>query len=71
MAVLSFLNYYDLSGKTVYTFCTSGGSPISESTADIKSNTKATVNEGRLFNRNSASAIHDWIDGLGLVSTRA
>lgn len=39
MAVLSFLNYYDLSDKTVYTFATSGGSPISESTADIRSNT--------------------------------
>ncbi|MDE7084968.1 MAG: hypothetical protein K2O81_06960 [Clostridia bacterium] len=69
MAVLSFLNYYDLSGKTIYTFATSGGSPISESTADIRSNTKATVNEGRLFNRNNETDIRNWLDGLGLISS--
>ena len=67
MAVLSFLNYYDLSGKTIYTFATSGGSPISESTADIRSNTNATVNEGRLFNGNSETAIRSWLDELSLV----
>ena len=69
MAVLSFLNYYDLSGKTIYTFATSGGSPISESTADIRSNTKATVNEGRLFNGNNETTIRNWLDGLGLISS--
>ncbi|MDE6605023.1 MAG: hypothetical protein K2K85_03255 [Clostridia bacterium] len=69
MAVLSFLNYYDLSGKTVYTFCTSGGSPISESTADIRSNTKATVYEGRRFSSNDSASIRNWLDGLGLKST--
>ncbi|MDE7336602.1 MAG: hypothetical protein K2N32_00605 [Clostridia bacterium] len=69
MAVLSFLNYYDLSGKTIYTFATSGGSPISESTADIRSNTKATVNEGRLFNRSDENTIRNWLDGLGLIAT--
>ena len=69
MAVLSFLNYYDLSGKTIYTFATSGGSPISESTADIRSNTKATVNEGRLFNGSNETTIRNWLDGLGLISS--
>ncbi|MDE6868525.1 MAG: flavodoxin [Clostridia bacterium] len=67
MAVLSFLNYYDLSGKTIYTFATSGGSPISESTADIRSNTQATVNEGRLFNGSNETTIRNWLDGLGLI----
>lgn len=66
MPVLSFLNYYDLSKKTIYTFATSGGSPISESTADIRSNTKATVNEGRRFSRNDNTAIQSWIDSLSL-----
>ncbi len=69
MAVLSFLNYYDLSGKTIYTFATSGGSPISESTEDIRNNTKATVNEGRLFNGNSEANIRTWFDGLGLLAS--
>ena len=69
MAVLCFLNYYYLSGKTVYTFCTSGGSSISESTADIKSNTKATVYEGRRFGSNDSAGIRNWLDGLGLKST--
>ena len=69
MAVLSFLNYYDLSGKTIYTFATSGGSPISESTEDIRNNTKATVNEGRLFNGNSEENIRTWLDGLGLLAS--
>ena len=67
MAVLSFLNYYDFSGKTIYTFATSGGSPISESTADIRGNTKATVKEGGLFRRNDETGIRNWLNGLGLV----
>ena len=35
MAVATFADSYDFSGKTVITFCTSGGSPISDSTPDI------------------------------------
>lgn len=66
MAVLSFLNYYDLSGKTVITFCTSGSSPITESTADIRGNTEATVIEGSRFSRSDDAAIHSWIDSLSL-----
>ncbi len=49
MPILSFLNFYDLSGKTIYTFCTAASSPITESTADICSNAQgATVIEGSL-----------------------
>ena len=55
MPVLSFLNFYDFSGKTIYTFCTAASSPITESTADIKSNSKgATVIEGKKFSRNDS-----------------
>ena len=36
-AVNSFLDDYDLSGKTVAPFCTSGGSGFSDSIATIKS----------------------------------
>lgn len=37
MAVHTFLESYDLSGKTVAPFCTSGGSDISESMPAIRS----------------------------------
>lgn len=67
MAVLSFLNYYDLSGKTVITFCTAASSPITESTADVRSNTQATVIEGRRFSRSDDTAIRTWLDGLNLT----
>ncbi len=68
MAVLSFLNYYDFNGKTIYTFCTSGGSAISESTADVLSNAKgATVIEGRKFSSDSDQAIEAWINSLDLT----
>lgn len=66
MPILSFLNFYDLSGKTIHTFCTSGGSPITESTADIRSNAQgAMVIEGRKFNQNDSN-IENWINSLNL-----
>ncbi|MDE6551202.1 MAG: flavodoxin [Clostridia bacterium] len=68
MPILSFLNFYDLSGKTIYTFCTAASSPISESTADIRSNAKgANVVEGRKFSRND-SGIESWINSLNLLN---
>ena len=67
MPVLSFLNFYDLGGKTIYTFCTAASSPITESTADIRSNAKgATVIEGKRFSRNDESGIESWIASLDL-----
>lgn len=68
MPVLSFLNFYDLDGKTIYTFCTSGSSPISGSTADIRSNAKgANVVEGKRFSRSDESGISSWITSLDLA----
>lgn len=67
MAVLSFLNYYDLSGKTIITFATSATSSIEESTQDIKNNTKATIIEGKRFNRNDDEEIKNWIDSLNII----
>lgn len=70
MAVLSFLNYYDLSGKIIYTFCTSGGSAITESTVDVRNNAKeATVIEGKRFSNGNDSSIENWVDSLGLIAT--
>lgn len=36
MVILTFLEDYNLSGKTIVTFCTSGSSPISGSTSYIE-----------------------------------
>ena len=43
----TFLDTYDLSGKTVMPFCTSGGSGVSRSVSDIKkAESKADVRDG-------------------------
>lgn len=68
MPILSFLNFYDLSGKTIYTFCTAASSPITESTADIRSNAQgATIIEGKRFSRND-SGIESWVNSLNLTA---
>ena len=70
MVVLSFLNYYDVSGKIIYTFCTSAGSTITESTADVRTNAKgATVVEGMRFTSELDSSIETWLNGLDLMAT--
>lgn len=69
MPVLSFLNFYDLSGKTIYTFCTAASSSITGSTADIRSNVSgANVVEGKRFSRSDESGIKSWIKGLNLAA---
>ncbi len=48
--VNSFLEQYDLSGKTVVPFATSGGSPIGSSCSDLAASCKgADVKEGARF----------------------
>lgn len=65
MPILTFLENYDLTGKTVYTFCTAASSPISGSTADIRSSAAgATVIEGKRFSRNDESGIKTWLSSL-------
>lgn len=65
MPVLTFLNFYDWSGKTIYTFCTAASSGIGGSTEDIRTNAQnATVVEGRRFQRNDAAAIEAWVTSL-------
>ncbi len=72
MPVLSFLNAYDLSGKTIYTFCTAASSPISGSMADIRSNAGgATVIEGKRFTRNDTDGIRTWVKSLNFATSPA
>lgn len=66
MAVLTFLEDYDLTGKTVVTFCTSGGSLISNSTSYIEGSAEgATVIEGQRITQ--STDVRSWLDGLGLI----
>lgn len=65
MAVATFADSYDFSGKTVITFCTSGGSPISDSTPDIKNWFKnANVIEGIRAYPDDTAATEKWLSSL-------
>lgn len=71
MILYSFFDSYDLSGKTIAPFCTSGGSGLSDTVNSIKSlEPEAEVLEG-LHIRDSASsdpdsAVGEWLGRLGL-----
>lgn len=64
--VLTFLEAYDWSGKTVVPFCTSGGSSISASLGEIRESCAgANVMEGRRIN--DIGSIESWLRGTGLI----
>lgn len=71
MILYSFFDSYDLSGKTIAPFCTSGGSGLSDTENSIKAlEPEAEVLEG-LHIRDSASsdpdsAVGEWLGRLGL-----
>ena len=62
----TFFESYDMSGKTVYTFCTSGGSGIGQSINDLTSLCPdVTISNGRRFNAGaSEDDVRQWLDGL-------
>ncbi|WP_094605785.1 hypothetical protein SPSIL_005650 [Sporomusa silvacetica DSM 10669] len=65
MPVYTFLEAYDLSGKTVIPFCTSGGSDIAESMAAINSLCpKSNILEG--LTANDANTIEPWLSRIGM-----
>jgi flavodoxin len=60
MAVYSFLDEYDLSGKTIVPFCTSGGSGFSNTIKIIgKLEPKATILEGLAISQNLSNNMED------------
>lgn len=66
MAIHTFLESYDLSGKTVIPFCTSGGSDVAESLPAIKSLCpNSTVLQG--LTANNPSDIKPWLSKLGML----
>lgn len=72
MAVYSFLDDYDLSGKTLIPFVTSGGSGFSSTISEIESaEPEVDVLEGLSLSSSEASdaeeVVEDWLDGLGYL----
>lgn len=71
MAVFTFLEQYDLAGKTILPFCTHEGSGLGRSSADIeKSCSGATIGQGLAVRGGSAASagndVANWLRRLGL-----
>ena len=66
--ILTLLDTYNLDGKTVIPFCTSGGSSISQSLSTLKSyNSKIKWIDGKRLSSSSKSEISSWIKELNIV----
>lgn len=70
MAIYTFLDEYDLSGKTIAPFCTSGGSGLSGTPEEIQDEEpNATVTEGLSISdsrsSNSRSQVQNWLSEIG------
>ena len=64
MAVVSWIEQYDFSGKEIYPFCTSGGSSCAKATAKIRELCPgATVHDGIKANTINGEKIRDWLKG--------
>lgn len=62
----TFLESYDLTGKTVIPFATSGGSGMGNTNAELKASCPgAALKEGRRFSANpSESELKDWAENV-------
>ena len=72
MILYTFFDTYDLSGKTVALFCTSGGSGLSGTVNAVKSlEPNATVTQGLHIGSGSSSnpdsAVSKWLHDIGLA----
>lgn len=71
--ISTFLESYDLSGKTIVPFCTSGSSGIGSSASNLHSLAgNVTWLDGQRFGGGaSRSTVESWVNGLGLILTSA
>jgi flavodoxin len=72
MALFTFLESSNLTGKTIIPFCTHGGSGLGRSVADIKKlNPNATVRDGLAIRAatvgGAQSEVAAWLRRLGIV----
>lgn len=70
MAVYSFLEQYDFTGKTIVPFCTHGTSGVSNTVSDLKKlNLHATIRQHIAIYRNDVKTaepvVAEWLRGLG------
>lgn len=65
MAVYTFLENYDFTGKTIHPFCTHEGSGLSNTVKDIQSAANATVTKGLAIHGssvdNAEKALEKWV----------
>ena len=66
--VQTFLESYDFSGKTIVPFCTSGGSGIGSSAANLEQFTSGAewLDGQRLNGSDSQDTVMEWVGSLGL-----
>lgn len=72
--ISTFLESYDLSGKTIMPFCTSGGSGFGQSGEVLSELTADDVNwvEGKRFSASTtADDIAQWLDEMGVLPADA
>ncbi|MBR0150830.1 MAG: NAD(P)H-dependent oxidoreductase [Synergistaceae bacterium] len=63
MAVVSWLEQYDFTGKEIFPFCTSGGSNCVKATAKIRQICPgANVHDGIRFTKPDSEAISRWLN---------
>lgn len=72
MILYTFFDSYDLSGKTIAPFCTSGGSGLSNTVNEMKElEPNAMVTDGLHIGSSSASApdnsVSEWLSEIGLA----
>jgi flavodoxin len=72
MALFTFLEQYDFSGKTIIPFCTHGGSALGRSVSDItKLCPKSTILEGLAIRgsgvKNAQDDVSKWLRKLGMI----
>lgn len=73
MILYTFFDTYDLSGKTVALFCTSGGSGLSNTVNEVKElEPNATVTKGLHIGSGASadpdSAVKSWLDEIGTAN---
>lgn len=65
--ISTFMESYELAGKTIIPFCTSGGSGIGGSLSGLRELApEATVLDGARMNRATAETVAEWLNSLDL-----
>ncbi|WP_418751560.1 flavodoxin [Frisingicoccus sp.] len=66
--ISTFVESYDFSGKTIVPFCTSGGSGMGSSAANLEELTNGAqwISGQRLSGSDTRDTVMEWVNGLGL-----